>query len=222
VIILWILAAIFAVILAIIFVPIKYIVVADVAEKTNVYVRVSWFFRAVRFIYENNDGIEKSEFRVFFFRIGKRKKKPRPQKKSSSKTISPAPQKIEEKFTKESPSKFLHVLTDSNVKTIIKPIMATAKKILRLMMPKYLDISGTVGLPCPFETGLLFGTYETLAGIFGIRNKVRFAGEFNTDVFVFNMKAKVRGKASVLRMAVPVIGLVMQKPVRIFIKEAFK
>ncbi|MCL2577522.1 MAG: hypothetical protein FWE27_05670 [Defluviitaleaceae bacterium] len=235
-IILWILLGLIAALLTLILfvillsaVPIKYKATAEINESTNISVRVSWFFWLVRFVYENHGGIEKTDFRILFFKIGARKKKNpvRSPEKTAEKISSP--EKIPEKKPppkKESVYKSFanlrDVLTESKVKTIIKPLAEVVKKIFKLLYPKHINVSGVMGLPCPFETGLIFGVYETVAGFLNIRDKVRFAGDFNTDVFVFRANAEVRGRVSVFRIAFPVIGLVLKKPVRVVLKDVIK
>ncbi|MCL2225353.1 MAG: hypothetical protein FWB96_10355 [Defluviitaleaceae bacterium] len=229
---LWILivaAALVLLVLLLSAVPIKYSATAKVDNGTDVSVRVSWLFRLVRFVYENRGGVEKMDFRILFFKINLDEEKP-PQpseKKAAPQNSSPdkktheiPPEKKENVY--ETISNSFHVLTESKVKQIIKPVKVAIKKILKLLLPKYIDISGVMGLPCPFETGLLVGAYETVAGMFRLRDKVRFAGDFNTDVLVFRVNADIRGRFSVFQIAIPIIGLVLHKPVRLVIRDMLR
>lgn len=226
----WILLGLVVIVFALVFlvillsaVPVKYSAKVCRDESTELFVRASWFFRLVRFVYENRGGAERMDFRVLFFKIGVKKKKPSrkvakavEKKPQAEKPLERPPPQKKEGFTKRLENA-RNVLTDLQLKSIIKPVLATMRKIVRRLLPKYIDVSGVVGLPCPFETGLLFGVYETVAGVFRFRDKVRLSGDFDTDVMVLRVNAEVRGRFSALSLALPVIQLILKKPVRTLI-----
>jgi len=242
-IIFWIFATLIAVLLALVLlvfllsaVPIKYTVNASNNGEMVFSFRASYFFKFVRVLYEYRSGVLKTDFRILFFKIGEKKKKRRKQKSfSSSKEItanepsvtdkSPSTDKSSSKKSsgKKPPEKkeslyerlikVYAVLTDGQVKTIMKLVFATIKKICKVLRPKSIDISGVVGFSCPYTTGVFLGAYEAIAGMFLLRDKIRLAGDFNADETVIRINAQVRGKISIFRMMLPIIWLATRKPI---------
>ncbi|MCL1842822.1 MAG: hypothetical protein FWF79_03335 [Defluviitaleaceae bacterium] len=248
--ILWIIAGLvglllFFILLAVVLIaiPVKYSVDASTGEKTSVLVRASYLFNFVRFTYENNDGTGKNELRIAGFRIKEKKEKkdsaqgrkdsaqesgraektqksPKAQKTKAHKKPKTPPPKKEISFNKL--SKSYAVLTDSQGKTMIKLTFIAFKKILRVMLPKHVEIWGVVGFSSPATTGIFMGAYEALAGMSGLRSKIRLAGDFNSDSTTIRLNAKVKGSVSVFRMTLPFIWLATRKPVRKLIRNALK
>jgi|GEM_PF-1276434 len=214
-------------------VPIRYHVHS---QNTDFRLRISWLFRMVCFAYERQNGIQKTDFRILFFRIdtGKftdsmaktedtpeRESVPAQADTSSQNEKNAAPKKATaEKNLRKKPVKSHNPLTDLRIKPIIKPVAVAVKKILGQIFPTYIKISGKFGLVCPYQTGLVFGTLETLTGVFGIRDNIHLTGDFNTDVNVFDIQAEVRGRILPIKMMFALIGLILKKPVRDFVKGA--
>jgi hypothetical protein len=206
-------------------VPVWYVARYD--EENN------FSFRA-RYLFATYD-LESSEFRIFGIKIGGRKKKsqPPPKEKKSftekviEKTFSEIkPEKIkseEKKSAKKKESVFktladaYELLTDGQVKTIIKPILATFIKLIKIILPKHLYVRGVIGFTCPASTGMFFGAYSIVAEAFNLQKSVCLAGDFNTNETVFRINAKARGSVSALRIAFPIARLLLIKPVRVFI-----
>jgi len=228
-IILWVLAAILAVLFGLILlvvllaaIPVRYTIKAKQDKGTDFFVRVTYLFRifSVKIFYRN--GAQKIDFRIFGIRVGARKRKKPPATREkrnvrSDKKKIPA-QKSEEKQAFNITNLYA-VLTELQVKTIIRPVYSTIRKCLRILRPYYIDVSGVIGFGCPFSTGIFFAAYESVAVVCNFRDKVRITGDFDTDEMVVSLNAEVRGKISALRMAIPVIQLILKKPVRKIIKD---
>lgn len=210
-IVLWIILGLLALPVVLLAVPVKYSVDS---ENTNVTVRVTYLLRLVRCTFEYREGTAKTDLRVLFFEIGKKKSKKKQKKQPVMKGDYKKPEKEPPKIKQVLPKKPAKSLTYAQGKTIIKLVVPVIKKILRRIKPKYIDISGTIGFPCPADTGLFFAAYESVAGIMGLRNKIRLAGEFNTDITIVKISAKIRGKINMLRITLPMLGLLLKKPIR--------
>jgi len=104
----------------------------------------------------------------------------------------------------------------------MKLAWATAKKLVKMLYPNFFDVWGTIGFYDPAKTGWFIGMYEAVAAFFGIRDNVRIAGDFCAESFTVKLNAEVRGRINIFRMAVPVIRLLIRKPVRNFIRGYFK
>ncbi|MCL2198399.1 MAG: hypothetical protein FWB80_05710 [Defluviitaleaceae bacterium] len=228
-ILLWILFWIFAVLIGLILlvilllaVPVRYAVTATHDNATNYTIRATYLFKIVRFYYENIDGVENSRFYIVFFRISSKKKDSKPKsktEKTEKKEELPVDSPKKESITKKITNAY-EVLTDGQGKTIIKQVVGTLKKVARSLLPEYVNVNGSVGLACPFKTGLLFGAYETIAGMFpSIKEKVTLTGDFNSDDVVFRLNATVRGKINALRIILPILFMVIKKPMRTFLLD---
>jgi hypothetical protein len=214
-------------------IPVKYSAKINTYEKINFYFQAKYFFRLLRFIYVYKDGVGKSVFFVAGIRIVEKKainKQNKPKKaKSSAEESADFEKTLEEKIAKKikkpnatSPRNLYAVLTDSQGKTIIKLVLVTIRKILRVFRPKYFNVSGVVGFPDPSNTGMFFGAYEAVAGMFKFRNNVQLWGDFNTDTTIVNIKGKTGGSVSIFRLTLPIAGLLLKKPIRSLIREALR
>lgn len=222
-IILWILAAILGLILLIVAlsaVPVKYVVNAKQAGKTEFSVRASWLFRFLRVEYSNFGQEEKFFVKILFFNVYSLKKKQKPPRPDRKKVRKKARKKTApEKKEPEVLAKAQDVLTYGQLKTIIKLALGTAKKIAKRLRPKKFEVTGIIGFSCPYQTGMFFAAYETVAGIFPLRKNIDLTGEFNTDETVIRLDADIRGKINIFRITVPVVALLLKKPVRNLIKK---
>jgi hypothetical protein len=242
--ILWILVIIFGIILFFLLsifvvsvIPVKYTGKINTNGKINFYFEAKYFFRFLRFVYVYKEGAGRAAFFVAGIRTGAKKQV---SKQKVAKTIAKKTVQIKKTATEtkaksakkqacrpeEKPTSYLKnlyaVLTDSQGKTIIKLVLVTIKKILLVLRPKYFDISGVVGFSDPSQTGMFFGAYEAVAGIFRIRDNVRLWGDFNTETTVIKTRGEVRGSVSIFRLMLPVASLVLKKPVRKLIKDVLR
>ncbi|MDR0271921.1 MAG: hypothetical protein LBI27_01195 [Clostridiales bacterium] len=230
---LWIVAAISAFVLLIIIllaIPIKYNVAASYDEKkTFLNLNASYLFNFLRVSYKYKNGRDKLVFQIAWFKFGtKKKKKPKkiissreeiiPQEKiiPPEKTEKPPELKketpVEEKKTEESILKKFKgaydVLTEIQVKTMIKYVFTALKKIAVLLRPKYFD--AVSGFESPVTTGVVIGRVDAAAGMFRFQN-FRIAGDFNAEAF--NARVKMRGNINILRLSLPMIRLATRKPI---------
>lgn len=233
-IVLWVLLWIFAIIVGIavfivllalflLVIPAKYMV--TVTDNSNYTIRATYLFRLIRFYYENIGGTVNSRLYIIFFRITPKKKEKMQteniEKPSKNENIPPEKPKKESIFRKFANT--YEVLTDGQGKTIIKQAVGTLKKIIISLKPDYFNVSGSVGLACPFKTGLFFGAYETIMGIFPtIKEKIQLAGDFDSDTVVFRLNAVVRGKITALRILSPIFFMAIKKPMRTFLLDMLK
>jgi hypothetical protein len=79
-----------------------------------------------------------------------------------------------------------------------------------------------VGFTAPSDTGLFFGAYEALAGMFNCRKNIRLSGEFNTDKTIFRINGETGGSVSLFRLTLPIAQLLLKKPIRSLIREALR
>lgn len=223
-ILLWIFIVIIGLILFIVFLtlmPIKYKFVATTKEKISYTVKVTYLFKLFRFYYENIGGVEKSYIYIAFFRITQKKKEKQIAPKQE-KTIN-APNAIKKEKKEKKNTNTFQVLTDSRGKTIIKQVTGVLKKITFILLPEYIDIKGSIGLACPFRTGLFLGGYETISGMFPIiKEKVLLTGDFESDDIVFNINADIRGRFSIFRILAPIVAMVVKKPMRTILLDLWK
>lgn len=242
-IILWILLGILALALLIFLIaimlasiPIRYKITATTGDSTTAYVEASYFFRLILFIYEYRNDEDTMSLRIFGFRkklsdengssypeepiaetpitpIQEAEKSPQPKK-------SPPKGKEEEKSTfGETATIIQTALTYPHRKIIMKSCLGTLKKIIIILKPKKIDISGTVGFSDPAYTGVFIGAYESLVSMLRLRKQVRLAGDFDTPAFAARLNVFVCGSVSAIQLMIPLIKLIIQKPIRMIIKD---
>lgn len=199
-------------------IPVKYNVTASHGKGTSYSVKVTYFFRLIRFYYQSIDGENISRFYILFFKIKLKNKEPKPLKQpKQTKKVAKTTKK--ESTTKKAASVY-EVLTDAQGKTIIKQVLNTLKKIGGSLLPEYINVSGSIGLACPFKTGLFFGAYETLAGMFPIiKEKIQLVGDFHSDDMAISLNAAVRGRVVALRILIPILFMLIKKPMRTFLLD---
>jgi len=125
---------------------------------------------------------------------------------------------VKEKYAKIK-SNVKTVLTYPNRKIIMKLTWRAVKKMFKVLKPKHFDISGTIGFEDPSKTGLFIGLYEALAEPLRIRKNVRLGGNFDTPATAIDLQISVKGSLSIARMTLPIIGLIIKKPIRTLIKD---
>jgi len=227
-------------------IPVRYNV--NVENGTNANVKVSYLFKLIRAYYDYKDGDGKLKIRVLWFSVGEKKKKTKGHveketsveiesveneaiktdsiKSESDKAAETSKPKHFFKSVKGKFERIKHnantVLTYPNRKTIMDLSIKALRKIFKILKPKYFDISGTVGFADPSRTGLFIGFYEAIAQILNIRKNVRLAGNFDTPHTTAELRVIVRGSINIARLLLPVIGLLLKKPVRILIRDLLK
>jgi len=106
------------------------------------------------------------------------------------------------------------VLEFPNKRLIASLVMGTLKKMAKLLKPKHINISGTIGFTDPATTGMFFAAYESVAHLLDIRQNVKLDGNFDTEKTTVALDVYVKGSISVGRMILPLIGLALKKPIR--------
>jgi len=207
---LWVLAVFFILLLLVAVVPIRYSLNAN---ESDFCLRITWLFSFFRLV---STGVEKSKFYVLFFPFSVDLSKPPAKAKQLKKHVKKRVEKHVEKRVEKIKNKSVtrDVLTDTNLKRIIKPLFQAFVKILKILRPKKFRVSGVVGFPCPYETGVLFAIYEPLVSCLGIRDNLALTGDFNTDVFVFRINAKIQGSLKIWQLLTPLVTLALNKDVR--------
>jgi len=229
--ILWVLAALLALVLLFVIltaVPIRYSLRSSYDGEATVMFKVSYLLKLVRYKYEYKNGEGFSDLRILFFKINPEKSHmlrsvftipeeiKEPQRPAPQAAPTKACEKPKPKMKKESQSLY-RVLTDTHGKTMIKQIFTAIKKIFHIVRPKHIEVTGTIGLSCPFDTAMLLGAYESLASIFNVRKQVRLVPDFNTEIVKLN--ADVRGKVNIFRISISLIQMIKDKPMWKFILE---
>ena len=114
------------------------------------------------------------------------------------------------------------VLTYPNRKIIMELTWRMVKKIFKVLKPKHFNIYGTVGFEDPSKTGMFIGLYEVFAELLKIRKNVRIGGNFDTPTTAIALYIDVKGSINIARMTLPIIGLLIKKPIRTLIKDLLK
>ena len=104
------------------------------------------------------------------------------------------------------------VLTNIDIKPIIKSGILLVKRLYKNIAPSHLKLHGTIGFNDPCTTGRFMGLYEAVAGVAGQHCDIVLKGDFSQKIFKFDLKAV--GYFSVASLALPCIRFVIQKPVR--------
>ncbi|MCL2840001.1 MAG: hypothetical protein FWE05_04430 [Defluviitaleaceae bacterium] len=247
-IIMWILVGIIGLILILVLLvlflcamPIRYKVNGNIGGSADVSAKVSYLLRLVTFSYEYHDGKGISILRIAGIRWRKKKKKPKLKKKevlkqevsqvsNPKRKPEPSNSNIKPDIKEEKPEGILQkikniinkiktVLTYPQGKTIIKLVYVALRKLGKLIWPKYLRISGEVGFADPSQTGLFVGAYEGIAGALGLRHAICLTGDFTAESTVVCLDIAARGSTSILRLSIPIIWLLLKKPIRTLIKD---
>jgi len=225
--------------LLLLFAPLRYAVVAKVGGKTAVRAKASYLFSFFTVRYLLNEGKSTTQIRIAGVLLGKPKKKSdeageppaaseayTEEKQALPATISDEPEELEEADEDEAKSEpdeprksnrsAKSILTYPHLKTIIKLTLQCLKKTMKVILPKKFEIDGRVGFEDPASTGLVFGAYETVVGMLGLRDKIRLGADFAEPGI--RMKIAAKGSISAARLSWPVIVLLCKKPIRDFIK----
>jgi len=217
-------------------VPIRYSVNAEFSEKTNAIAKASYLFGAVRVLYRYKDGEGHVKWRVFGFPLSFKKTSKTKQNKEDASEASTAkkaeqteitpgstiPGEKQEEKSAEKPKAGVYkklksakaYLTSTQGKTIIKLALEASKRLFITLMPKHLNIQGSVGFSNPADTGLFIGAYEAIAGVAGVRDSIRLRGDFDTDKTVIQIILSARGSLSIARLSKPALWLLTKKPIR--------
>jgi len=229
--------------------PIKYNVTGNTVagREQTALVKVSYLYRLLRavYVYENGEG--QLKYYLAWYELKKRKKKnrttpvPEPNievnkqdsvntkaqlKPDMAESAPPQPsldspgksESIKNKYTKIKGS-LNAFLTYPNRKIIMELVWRTTKKIAKILKPKHFDISGTIGFEDPAKTGLFIGMYEAVAELLKIRQNLRLDGNFDVPCTTIDLQVSVKGKIRIIRMTLPIIGLLIKKPIRTLIKD---
>jgi len=247
-IIMWIFIVIFGLIFLLLFLvlflcvmPVRYKIRASTMNETEAWVHVSYLLRLVTFAYEYREGKGVSTLRIAGFRLGtesgaKKEEdldKPKKQKRegifkltrSKKKSKTEPEEKPDEKPKKKSDGfikKVKAVLTYPQGKTIIKLVFEALRRMGRVILPKQLRVTGQIGFADPSATGMFVGAYEALTGALRLRHKVSLCGDFTAESTVVRLDITARGSISVARLSVPVIWLLLKKPIRKLIKDIMR
>ena len=202
--------------------PIRYKVLAKIDENKDINAKVSYLFGLVRLKYSLKNGKDDASIWVLFLRFGnKTTQKINFAQNDKNNDIFPFKQKNVEKeaVDKETDSKKLltnlkDILTFGEIKTIIKDSFKTIKKLLVAIRPKFIDIEGEFGRLDPAETAIMYGGYEAVSNVLGIRRNVRLLPVFNNDEEVLRLRVDVRGRVNIYMLLIPVVRLLLSKPIR--------
>ena len=225
-IVLWILlwlAILFAVVLAaVVFMPVRYNVVAELGTKNIVALRASWLFYLFRFNlhYKNDKAHTQLKFLFFRIRLNKNKSKKEKKIRANAKQFIANEETIDEKKRKN-PLKWLNdlysLLTNNDTKIIIELCLTLSKRLYRNLWPRLFRLKGIVGFSDPCATGRFVGIYEALSNTIGLRDAIDLQGDFAGQNLAVN--AHIIGKVTVRDMLGPVLWFCWQKPVRKRIKK---
>jgi hypothetical protein len=216
--------------LLLLFAPLRYAVVARVGDGTTVRVKASYLFRfiTVRYLYQKGKGV--SRVRVLGIPVGGGarqtiKDEPATEKEEAvAEDIKPTDERPAPEpspgYTEKDPHRFKGILTYPELKTIIRLVFQCIKKTAGVLLPKRLDIIGTVGFSDPAATGVMAGIYENAAALLSLRDKVRLTADFTRPGV--RLKVSAKGSVNGARLLWPVVWLVCKKPIRRFYNTYFR
>ena len=226
----------FIIILPFCILPIRYSIKAATGDGAFAVAKVSYLFRLIRFVYEFREGKSTSTLHIAWKKIdmsGNNPEKaeglayPGADKKASRSLFSK--KKYKESQAHEEPKqkggfrkilkKIRAVLTYPNRKIIMRLVKEALRRTTRVLWPRHLIIFGEVGFSDPMQTGLFMGAYEAITSAFGLRRKICLQGDFTADNFVARLNIEARGRVSIARLSLPIIWLLLKKPIRSLIKD---
>lgn len=212
-----VLLALLALVLLLLFVPLRYQAYVSSAKAVADF-RISWLLRLIdiRYMYDNNK--LRAAVRFAGFRIKNQKRKAFKKVKTIKKSSAKAPSKKKEKAGL--PGRFnslAALLTDKDGKTIIGVCFRYIAKTLNALKPRYLRVDAVFGFDDPSVTGCLLGAYEAAAGYFRFRENIRLSGDFEKPAF--KIEASVKGSVSAASLVGPLVWLVTRKPVFQLIRQ---
>ena len=202
--------------------PIRYRFYAKIDKDKQVSAKVSYLFGLVRFKYSHKDEQDDVVVWILFlrFRSKAKQKKIETRDMKISSIFSFVLKNIEKKAIdkKRGPIKTMtdvkEILTFDEIKTIIRGSLKTLKKMLAAIRPKFIDIEGEFGRKDPSDTAFLYGGYEAASHVLGIRENVRLLPVLNNEEEVLRLKIDVRGRVYIYGLLIPVVRLILSKPVR--------
>jgi len=216
-------------------IPVRYKVDASTGRdgQNIAHIRATYLFGLVRITYEYLNGEGATKIRIFGIPFRKKKQKSVDSKIESTDQRKLAKEVKKAKKTKKAakPDKpiikrlkgikdnITVILTYPNRKTIISLIKKMLKKQWKVLKPKKLNISGEVGFADPSKTGFLFAAYGVVAEFLNIRKHIQLSGNFDTPNTVVMLDIYVKGSINTLRIALPILNLILKKPIRKLIKD---
>jgi hypothetical protein len=225
---LYVLAVLAGLFLALVFMPIVYKTRAQLDGEATAKVWAAYFI--CYFAYEYTQGRSLYTLRLAGIKINLAKKaKHATQTKAKKPTEDAEKQAANPKDTKDvkksnaksgkksGEKSIISLLTSPNLKTMISLAFKCLKKYKRVLTPWRISAEGVVGTGDPYTTGLLLGAYEAGAGMLRLRDRVRFAGDFEQAVFKADVNAY--GYFTLAGLVRPLIWLLWQKPIRDEIKN---
>ena len=224
---LYIFLILLAIILVLLFSPMRYRANASFGADTRITLNISWLMRLVRVRFEFKQKESNLYIKLAWLDLTKRRK--RETRGEKRETERPAEQRIKninqqksDKNKKRSNEKkrgegngiiayTRGLLTEYDYKTIMDIARRFISKSARALKPDAFDAEGTLGLNDPAATGFLLGAYEAIAGYFDIRKHIRINGDYNERVV--ELSAYMAGRVSAGSVLWPVIWLCTRKPV---------
>lgn len=111
------------------------------------------------------------------------------------------------------------LLTYPNRKFIMKETWKTVKKIFKAILPKKIDVTGTVGFADPSTTGFFFAAYGVIISTFGLGGKVNISCLFDTPETVIALNGHIKGSFTIAKITLPMIRLILKGEIRTLIKD---
>jgi len=222
--------------------PVSYRIEARTGEEggsvARVHVRYLFGLVRARYVYEKGTG--ELDARVAWIKVPRGKKKdipaesltPQDQNKAShakhpdsirtqsndGHMVQPAKPDSTGSSLKEKLQKIksnISMVKDYPNRQIITALtLRTLRKLAKILKPKHIKIAGVLGFTDPAITGLFFAAYEAAAEALRLRKHIQLSGNFDTQQTHISLQISIRGRISLARTALPLIGLALKKPVR--------
>ena len=185
------------IVLLALFFPVMYNFRGKIGEKTDISLKISYFFWIFRVIYVQKNGKTTTTVKIGPFNMPTSPPRSRSKKKPDA-----------------TPFDASSLLKNIDIKPIISIVGKFVKKICKKIKPKHFQIRGHIGFGDPCRTGMFIGFYEALSGSLGLRHSIDLCGDFDQGQSRVALDVKIKGRFSLFSILWQVLWLVTRKPVR--------
>jgi len=106
----------------------------------------------------------------------------------------------------------MEFMSENEIKKIIYLTIQCFAKFLRVLRPKYINVSGVIGFDDPATTGWAMGTYEAIVGTTGLKPHIHLLGSYHEKAL--HLDIDTNGQIRLGSLIWPFVWLTLRKPVR--------
>jgi hypothetical protein len=168
-----------ALILTVLFVPVRYRADISVTGDSSLGFSVSWLFKFLHVYFGYKKKRPDFTFRVFGIRVGKKIKRKMKKKdeKREYKHLSPWENDVVVSV-REIGGKVRGLLTDQTGKINISSLITFIKQAWDTLKPRDISAEGTFGFDNPADTGFFLGIINIILDFYNLGGSVRVTGDF--------------------------------------------